>query len=144
MILRREVEPKFLQNVFFFKMEICLVSIKLKVRHLCVRLSLSRWEEQWELGQLAMLSCAKAKKKKTRSLKAKSTYSAILIYVVTSLFRVFADLIGIDFLNRKNNIIIEFSMSELVENDTSLAFIGQLWFWRQFWAKMQKNRTRGS
>ena len=41
-------------------------------------------------------------------------------------------------------IRFEFSMSELVENDTSLAYIAQFWFWRQFWAKNAKNRTRGS
>ena len=45
---------------------------------------------------------------------------------------------------RKNIIIFEFSMSELVEKDTSLAYIGQFWFGRQFWAKNAKNRTRGS
>ena len=66
------------------------------------------------------------------------------IYAVKSLFRNVSDLIEIDFLNRKNIIRFEFSMSELVENDTSLAYIGQFWFWREFWAKNAKNRTRGS
>ena len=81
---------------------------------------------------------------KKRSLKAISTYLVILIYVVTSLFRNFDAYTGSDSLNRKNDIRFMLSRSELVENDTSLAYIGQFWFWRQFWAKNVKNRTRGS
>ena len=80
----------------------------------------------------------------TRSLKALSTYLVILIYAVTSLFRNFAAYTGSNFFNRKNDIRFRFRRSELVENDTSLAYVGQFWFWRQFWAKNAKNRTRGS
>ena len=67
-----------------------------------------------------------------------------LIYAVTSLFRDFDTYTGSDFLNRKNIIRIVFRRSELVKNDTSLADVGQFWFWRQFWVKNAKNRTRGS
>ena len=62
-----------------------------------------------------------------------------------SLIRDFSDKIGTDFLNRKKNIIrFEFILSELVENNYPLAYIGRFWFGRQFWAKKAKNRTHGS
>ena len=63
--------------------------------------------------------------RETRSLKAISTYLVILIYAVMSLFRDFAAYTGSDFFNRKNNIRFEFRRSDLVENDTSLAYGGQ-------------------
>ena len=40
-------------------------------------------------------------------------------------FRDFATYTGSDIFNRKNIIRIVFSRSELVENDTSLAYVGQ-------------------
>ena len=53
-----------------------------------------------------------------------STYLAILIYAVTSLFRDFADITGSDFF-KKNIIRSVFSRSVLVENGTSFAYVGQ-------------------
>ena len=52
--------------------------------------------------------------------------------------------IGNYFTNQQNIIKFVLGMSELVENDTSLAYIGQFLSWRQFLAKNAKNRTRGS
>ena len=42
-----------------------------------------------------------------------------------SLFQDFAAYTGSDFFNRKNDIRFGFRRSELVENDTSLAYVGQ-------------------
>ena len=67
-----------------------------------------------------------------------------LEYADMCFFQDFAAYTGSDFFNRKNDIRFGFRRSKLVENDTSLAYIGQFWFWRQFWAKNAKNRTRGS
>ena len=81
---------------------------------------------------------------KKRSLKAISTYLVILIYVVTSLFRNFDAYTRSDSLNRKNDIRFMLSRSELVENDTSLDYVGKCVFLRPFWAKNARKATRGS
>ena len=64
-------------------------------------------------------------KMKTKSLKAKSTYSVILMYAVTSLFRNCFDSIDSDFTNRQTFIKFVLIRSELVENDNSVAYVGQ-------------------
>ena len=53
-------------------------------------------------------------------------------------------LTGRDYSNLQNIIRFVLGRSELVENDTSLAYIGQFWFWQHFWAKNAKNRTQFS
>ena len=56
---------------------------------------------------------------------------------------IFFYLIGYDFSNQQNIIRFVLGRSELVENDTLLAYIGQFWFWRQFSGEKREKSYAG-
>ena len=88
--------------------------------------------------RLSLQSCFNFAREKNQDRSRRNQHLInILMYAVTFLFQCF-------FVIRKNIIRFKLSRSELVENDISLAYIGQFWFWRQLWAKNAQNRTCGS
>ena len=78
-----------------------------------------------------------------RSLADREVVSSIPPQASNFFSRFFFFLLGNNFTNQK--IIIRFVLgrSELVENDTLLAYIGQIWFWRQFSGEKREKSYAG-